>query len=164
MGNKPKSPHLTRRDFTKIVSTFIGSIIGLIAGIPIIGYVVSPAIGGTKEDDWISLGLLENYEIDKPTLFTFTRSKVNGWERSSKSYGVYVLKQNDTDVQVVSNICTHLSCRVKWVEETESYNCPCHDAKFGKTGEVLFGPPPRALDEFEHKIEEGILSIHLIGD
>ena len=163
MAKKVKSPTLSRRDFAKVMTAFVSSLMGAIMGIPIIGYIISPAVKGQELDDWVSVGPLENYPVSTPQLFTFTRTKVNGWERTTNSFGVYVLRNADGNVKVISNVCTHLSCRVTYKEETQSYDCPCHDAKFDINGEVLYGPPPRPLDLYhETEIdEEGNLLIHL---
>jgi Rieske Fe-S protein len=61
---------------------------------------------------------------------------------------------------VLSSRCTHLSCTVNWSEEAQAFLCPCHDAKFGKDGEVLDGPPPEPLGHFEYSVdEEGVVTI-----
>jgi len=164
MPRKPSSPKLSRREFTAAVMTFVGSIMGAVIGLPLIGYIISPAVKSKKIDDWISLGLLDGYPIGIPTPFSFTRTKVNGWERTTNSYGVFILRESVNKVKVLSNVCTHLSCRVNWVEETNSYDCPCHDAKFDINGDVIYGPPPKPLvqwaDEELQIDEEGNLLIH----
>jgi Rieske Fe-S protein len=162
MAEKVKSPKMDRREFAKIVTAFLGTVMGAIVGIPIIGYVIDPALKSQESDDWISLGPLENYPIGVPTPFSFTQTKVNGWERSTLSYGTYVLRHSEieNDLKVLSNRCTHLSCRVTFKEETQTYDCPCHDAKFDIEGEVIYGPPPHPLDEYAHKVEEGVLYIN----
>jgi len=156
---------MSRSDFVKVVTAFLGSIMGLVVGIPAIGYLISPARKRSASDDWIPLGPLENYPEGIPTLFNFTRTKVNGWERTVNSYGVFVIRKSDQDVTVLSNKCTHLSCRVNWVAEDQFFFCPCHDAQFGIDGKVLDGPPPRPLDTYAGeavKIEEGNLFIHFV--
>lgn len=46
--------------------------------------------------------------------------------------------------------CTHLSCPVHYAKENDRLECPCHEGGFSaKTGEVLYGPPPRPLDKIE---------------
>lgn len=46
--------------------------------------------------------------------------------------------------------CTHLSCSVFYKPGTDVIYCPCHNGSFdAKTGEVLAGPPPRALPNLE---------------
>ncbi len=52
--------------------------------------------------------------------------------------------------------CTHLSCPVYYSKERERLECPCHEGGFSaKTGEVLYGPPPRPLDKIEIEIHNG---------
>ena len=164
MATKVNSPKLSRREFTSIVTAALGSIMGLLVGVPLIGYIISPAIKKQSEEgDLVSLGPLENYPIGIPTLFTFTRSKVNGWERTANSYGVYVYREDESKIMVLSNVCTHLSCRVTFKEDQNAYVCPCHDASFDIHGEVLGGPPPRPMDEYEWQIdEEGNLLINFV--
>jgi len=161
MAKKTSSPNLSRRDFSKIVMTFLGSIMGAFVGIPIIGYIISPALKTQTIDEWVSLGALDGYPIGSPKLFSFTRTKVNGWERTTKSFGVFVLRKSGSELKVFSNVCTHLSCRVKWSDEDSAYVCPCHNAQFAINGEVIYGPPPHPMYEYKFKVEEGNILIHL---
>jgi menaquinol-cytochrome c reductase iron-sulfur subunit len=157
-----RSRNISRRDFTLSVMTFVGSIMGVVVGIPVIGYLISPAMSAQKSDAWIPLGSLANYPAGVPTPFSFTRTKVNGWEKTVNSLSVFVLRGEGDDVKVMSSVCTHLSCRVTWHKESDEYICPCHDAHFSRDGNVLSGPPPRPLSTFETKIESGNLFIHLV--
>ncbi|NPA31305.1 MAG: ubiquinol-cytochrome c reductase iron-sulfur subunit [Chloroflexi bacterium] len=158
-----RNPHdLSRRDFFKIVGSFVSGIMGVMLGIPLISYFISPALDEQGGEKWIPAGPLENYPLGKPTLFTFTLTKQHGWEKTSQSYGVYIIRHSDTEVTVFSNVCTHLACRVRWKDELGEFVCPCHDAHFAETGEVISGPAPRPLDKYEYKIEDGILYIHLV--
>jgi Rieske Fe-S protein len=152
---------MDRRSFVKIVTASLGSMMAAIVGLPVIQYFISPALGKTSGDEWISLGSVDNYPLDLPTLFNFTITKVNGWERSSMSYGAFVLRKEGQDPIVLSDVCTHLSCRVNWDEESKEFNCPCHAAFFDQDGEVVSGPPPRALDRYETRIDGDQLFIHL---
>jgi menaquinol-cytochrome c reductase iron-sulfur subunit len=161
MPKEYRSPVLDRRNFVKIVTSALGSVMAALVGLPVIQYFISPALGQDGGDEWVSLGPLENYPFGTPTLFNFTLTQVNGWERSSQSYGVFVLREEGKDVVVFSDVCTHLSCRVNWDNEQGEFQCPCHAAFFDKYGSVVTGPPPRPLDRFEIKLEEGQLFIHL---
>lgn len=156
-----ESHSLDRRDFVKVVIGVTGTIMGAVIGLPAISYLISPARQGGASEAWIPLGPLENYPVGTPTQFNFTRTKINGWEKTVNSYGVYVVRftENEADLRVFSNMCTHLSCRVTWEEDPQQYICPCHDAHFAMDGAVISGPPPRPLVEYEHKIEEGSLFI-----
>lgn len=161
MARKYRSPVLDRRSFVKIITSALGSLMAAVVGLPVIQYFISPALGKEVGDEWISLGTLEDYPLNIPTLFNFTLTKINGWERSSQSYGVYVLREEGKDPVAFSDVCTHLSCRVNWDEEKNEFYCPCHAAFFDKYGNVVSGPPPRPMDRYETNIDGGQLFIHL---
>jgi len=152
---------LTRRDFIKTAVAFIGGLIGLTVGIPTLAYLLTPSLRKNEEDAWINLGALDEYSLGIPRLFQFTRTKVNGWERTGVSYGVFVVRQDEKNVRVFSNICTHLGCHVNWHPEVQNYISPCHDGHFDILGNNISGPPPRPLDEFVTKIENGSLFVLL---
>lgn len=156
------SNNLDRRDFVRIILTFLGSIIGAVIGIPALSFLISPATKVKSGESWIPLGALESYSLETPTLFTFTRTTVNGWEKSVNSVGVYVVRISEDQCEVVSNLCTHLSCRVSWKDDLNQYVCPCHDAHFDLNGQVCSGPPPAPLNKFETKLEDGNLFIHFV--
>lgn len=158
----PKSHTVTRRDFVSLVTIFIGSAIGAVVGLPALAYLISPALKVQTSEDWIPLGPLENYPEGVPTSFSFVRVKENGWEKTANSYGVYVIR-NGENVIAFSNICTHLSCRVTWKEDTQIFVCPCHDGHFDIQGKVTAGPPPRPLDTYQTKLEDGNLFIFFKG-
>jgi hypothetical protein len=49
------SHEVQRRDFINIVLVGLGSVIGLIIGIPAIAYLLSPAVKVHEEEAWIPL-------------------------------------------------------------------------------------------------------------
>ena len=152
---------LNRRDFIKTVSAGIGGLIAGLIGIPSIAYLLSPSAGATADDAVLDLGPLDSYPIGLPTRFYFTRTKVNGWERTANNYGLYVVRTSEQNVRVFSDICTHLGCRVTWQPNIENYVSPCHDGHFDKLGNVVSGPPPRPLDEHVTRVDGGNLYISL---
>lgn len=158
--NRNSTPHdVSRRSFVKIVMTFLGAVMTGIIGIPAIGYLISPAARKPESDVWIPLGPLGNYPIGVPIRFNFTRSTINGWEKTVNSHGVFVVRQDESQARVFSNVCTHLGCRVSWHTDLQHYVSPCHDGHFDIVGTVISGPPPRPLDEFTTKVETGNLYI-----
>lgn len=153
MNRNPTPQDVSRRDFVKIVMTFLGTVMSGVIGIPAIGYLISPAARKAESEAWIALGPLDNYPIGIPIPFNFTRTTLNGWEKTVNGYGVFVVRQDESQVRVFSNICTHLGCRVSWHTDLQHYVSPCHDGHFDILGAVISGPPPRPLDEFTAKIE-----------
>jgi len=149
---------LDRRDFMKATIVSIGGIIGAAIGIPAIPYIIGPA---QKQDaaDWIRLGAVSKVELNVPTLFKLTLETQTGWVNSEEEFSVYVLTENGQDYTVMSNVCTHLGCRVRWIPEQGEFFCPCHNGVFAKDGTVVDGPPPRPLDKFEYKVEDGSIFV-----
>ncbi len=152
---------ITRREFIKGTVTVIGGLIGAVIAIPSIVYLLSPALQVKEDTDLIDLGSLENYPIGLPKRFETTRTKVNGWERTAINYGLFVVRKSDSEVRVFSDICTHLGCRVSWHEDEKHYVSPCHNGHFDIVGNVVSGPPPRPLDEYITKIDNGNLFVQL---
>lgn len=157
--------HLSRREFTLAVSAAVGGIMGLTVGLPAIGYMIGPATKTNASEGWIQLGSVDKIPVGVPTLYTFSRTKVNGWERTVSTYGVYVLITEDNQVSALSNVCTHLGCRVSWKEDENYFACPCHAGFFDVDGNIIDGPPPRPLVSYPVKVdEEGVLSIYYGGE
>jgi len=157
------SHELSRRDFIKVTTGIVGGLIGAIVGLPSIFYLIDPALQEGGKEAWIPIGKFDDMAIGKPYPFSFTRVQVNGWERTASSFGGYAIRKSDSpdDLLILNSKCTHLACTVNWSEEAAAYICPCHDAKFGIEGEVLDGPPPRALDVYEeHRMtDDGLIEI-----
>ena len=153
--------NINRRDFIKATTACVGGLIGVMIGIPAIAYLLLPSLRKVEDDSIVDLGPLENHPVDVPTRFEFTRTRVNGWERTAVNYGLYVVRKSEREVQVFSDICTHLGCRVTWHPEIQHYVSPCHDGHFDILGKNISGPPPRPLDEFATKIENGNLFVLL---
>ena len=59
-----------------------------------------------------------------------------------------VLQPRVGEYVALSAVCTHLGCIVKWIDESQEFLCPCHAGRFSAGGQVLGGPPPRALDTY----------------
>jgi len=155
------SPGVSRRDFMKSTTLLIGGFMGAALAAPSIAFLISPVLAKKQDDAWVDLGPLDGYPLGQPTLFEFTRTQVNGWERTGMSYGVFVVGTDDANARVISNICTHLACRVNWHAEVQHFVSPCHDGHFDRLGRNISGPPPRPLDEFTARIEGGSLHIQL---
>jgi Rieske Fe-S protein len=154
-----RSPGVSRRDFIKGTTYLIGGLMGAVIAAPAIAFLLSPALAKQQDSAWVDLGRLERYPLGQPTLFEFTRTQVNGWERTGMSYGVFVVRMDAAKARVFSNICTHLACRVNWHPEVRHFVSPCHDGHFDMLGRNISGPPPRPLDEFITRIEGGRLHI-----
>lgn len=144
---------LDRRQFMGIATWAIGAIVAALYSVPAIAYLIGPALRRDEEEDWLFLGTTSRVELDTPTLFKTTVEREAGWIVNQEELTAYVLTEDGRNYVAMSNICTHLGCRVRWIEDQQQFFCPCHNGVFDKDGEVLEGPPPRPLDRFEVNVE-----------
>jgi len=64
-------------------------------------------------------------------------------------------------VEARSLWCTHTGCEVKWQEDRQIYFCACHEGKYDAQGQVIAGPPPRALTPIPITVTETAI---LVGE
>ena len=141
------------------VTGAISAIIGFGLGIPAIAYIVGPSLKKEETQSWINLGSTSKVELGTPSLFKTKIQRQTGWIVNEEQISVFVLTENGRDFQAMSNICTHLGCRIRWIDDREEFFCPCHNGVFDKDGRIVSGPVPRPLDRFETKVENGQLFV-----
>jgi menaquinol-cytochrome c reductase iron-sulfur subunit len=145
--------YVDRREFVGGVVGVVAAIMSAAMGLPIIGYLVAPALQNGGAAGWVPLGPLSALRPDVPTPFTFSRLKQVGWKRTKVNRTAYAIQDAAGNLTILSDVCTHLSCKVRWDEAQGAFVCPCHDGVFDRQGSVVSGPPPRPLDRYEAKIE-----------
>ena len=153
---------LSRRNFMQSAIWGIGGLIGIVFGVSAVTYVVGPSLKKQQTETWVRLGPTSKVELGVPTLFTFTVLTQTGWIENTEEVSVYVLSTDARTYIAMSNICTHLGCRVRWITEQDQFFCPCHNGVFDISGNVLAGPPPRPLDQYDVKVENNQLYV-LVG-
>ena len=63
--------------------------------------------------------------------------------------------------KVLSGVCTHLGCIVKWEENKSRFYCPCHKGYFDKEGNVTAGPPPAPLETYDVEVEGNLVFVQV---
>jgi menaquinol-cytochrome c reductase iron-sulfur subunit len=154
---------LSRRDFMQTAIWGIGGLIGVGFGITAAVYVVGPALAKQQTSTWVPLGPASKVETGTPTLFSFSLQTQTGWISSNEEISVYVLTTDGRTYIAMSNICTHLGCHVRWIDDQQKFFCPCHNGQFDINGKVIGGPPPRPLDRYDVKVENDILYVQVGG-
>jgi len=150
---------ISRRGFVGGVVALVGGVITVVVGLPVIGYIVSPALAKGGDEEWIILGPASSVPLGVPTPFTYSLVKKVGWKIQRINRTVYSVTEDGLNFVVMSDACTHLSCKVTWQGEQDAYVCPCHDGFFDTLGFVISGPPPRPLYRYESKVENDQLMI-----
>jgi glycine/D-amino acid oxidase-like deaminating enzyme/nitrite reductase/ring-hydroxylating ferredoxin subunit len=55
-------------------------------------------------------------------------------------------KDEHGNLHALHSECTHMKCTIAWNAAENSWDCPCHGARFSITGEVLTGPAATDLE------------------
>ena len=63
---------------------------------------------------------------------------------------------NNDQYLAYSRKCAHLGCSVDFDTARACLRCPCHRGVYdSRTGNVMFGPPPRPLDQIVLQMRAG---------
>jgi len=137
---------------------FIMGFIGLALSIPLVGYVISPALR-RQERDWAEAGSLKEVTSGDPQPLSIVVTTQDGWIRAATVRSVWAVQHPDGQVVVYAPLCTHLGCAYHWEQPERKFFCPCHNGIYDIEGKVLSGPPPRPLDRLPVKVEQGRLYV-----
>lgn len=92
---------------------------------------------------------------NKPLLVVLAERHQDGWYETRQQTVVYLDKdESGNGYRALSATCTHLGCGVTWDDAKKQFLCPCHGGVFDRSGKVLAGPPPRAMDRFEARLND----------
>jgi Rieske Fe-S protein len=65
---------------------------------------------------------------------------------------VAAYRSEDGQLTLLSPVCTHMKCLVRWNGAARTWDCPCHGSRFAATGDVLGGPAEAALEKLEQTV------------
>lgn len=130
--NRTEANEVSRRDFAKLLSVVSG------------GMVLGNAMIAGKAFFSEEKPVGEKQKVCKTTDIPVGGTKSFVLENDTVPY--ILIHTEDGSFYSYEQKCTHLSCAVYYKPGTMKIECPCHNGWFDvKTGEVLQGPPPRAL-------------------
>ncbi len=147
-----------RRKFLRWATGVGGFFSALLAGIPALRAFLSPAFRHKRQEKWIRLGDVDQFDPEVPTKVDFVDTVNDAWVETRRLRNVWIYTEDGENFTVYNGRCTHLGCNYFLDEEQKVFRCPCHTGFFDlKSGQVLGGPPPRPLDTLAVKVENGVL-------
>jgi len=147
-----------RRAFLRWATGIGGVVSALLAGIPAVRAFLSPTFRHKRQEKWIRLGEVDQFDPETPTKVDFVDSVSDAWVEGRRLRSVWIYTEDGETFTVYNGRCTHLGCNYALDAEKKVFRCPCHTGFFDlKTGTVLGGPPPRPLDTLAVKVEDGVL-------
>jgi len=67
-----------------------------------------------------------------------------------------LVRAADGEYVAYSRKCAHLGCSIEFDSQRRCLVCPCHRGAYdARTGQVMYGPPPRPLDQILLHIRAG---------
>ena len=129
---------VTRREFARYL--VLGAAVLAGANVGIAAWTQLRSINTGKPRAIVAL---DDVEIDGTYLFRYP----------ADDDPAVLLRMGDREVVAFSQKCTHLGCVVFYQPDENRWHCPCHEGNFeAATGEVISGPPPRALGRIDVEI------------
>jgi menaquinol-cytochrome c reductase iron-sulfur subunit len=154
-NQEPSNPP-SRRGFFKYLVNGIGATIAAILAIPLGGFYALPALKKAKLI-WKECGAVEDFTVGEIKLVPLKPLERRQWPEDWGTEAAFVYRRDDGSFVVYNLHCTHVGCPVNWSPQAKRFFSPCHGGVFDADGRVLAGPPPRPLDRYEVKIENGVL-------
>jgi len=72
----------------------------------------------------------------------------------------FILFGQNENLWAVSRTCTHLGCKLNFIEDKQFLECPCHQSRFSTDGTVLKGPAKNPLPRYP--VEQTADSTYLV--
>ncbi len=151
---------VSRRSFFGALLCVGAAGMGAILAVPVLRYVLYPLYAKSSKDTWSPIGEKGAFSnLSKPILTPLDLKQVDGWREVDSSQAVYVTKDPQGQLGVLSSICPHMGCTVAWRQGQNDFYCPCHESVFRADGTHVSGPSPRGMDALPHKIVNGKLMV-----
>jgi len=132
--------------------TFLGTgaaLAGAAAILPRLGRAADSSDEGALTAD---LGKVADLNSGDPILVTAQLRDASG--KQVKEEKVYVRAVKGGGWVVLSAICTHLKCKIKYDDGKHNFLCPCHKSEFDLSGKVLKKPAKKNLPDYSKDVCE----------
>jgi menaquinol-cytochrome c reductase iron-sulfur subunit len=139
----------------------VGSVfVGALLSVPLIRFALFPLIRRTTELKSAPVGAVSEFaSLSEPAMRIIQIEQVDGWRKMISEKAVYVTKNQQNQLLVLTSVCPHLGCTVPWKKEKNQFICPCHGATFTKEGTRIGGPSLRGMDALESSVQNGQLLV-----
>jgi menaquinol-cytochrome c reductase iron-sulfur subunit len=158
-GHRPEEPDdPSRRRFLTRMSLGLSGLIGVVLGIPLVGYLLAPLLR-PPQPEWIDVGAADGFQPGETKEMAFTDISPLPYAGLTAATAIYVRRAQGDDFTVFAVNCTHLGCPVNWLASAEIFLCPCHGGVFYRDGEPAAGPPQHPLYRYQTRVVGGKLQV-----
>ena len=157
----PPGPSLeARRSFLGVLLGLGSFCVGALLAVPLIRFALFPLLRQSTELKSSAIGNVSEFSsLTEPAMRTIQIEQVDGWRKAVSEKAIYVTKDSQGQLQVLSSICPHLGCTVPWDADRKKFVCACHNSIFSPDGARISGPSLRGMDTLETSVEDGQLLV-----
>lgn len=149
-----------RRSFLGALLALGSFFVGALLSVPLIRFTLFPLLRRTTELEPSPVGSLSEFSsLSEPVAKIIQIELVDGWRKAVSEKTVYVTKDKNGKLSVLSSICPHLGCTVPWVKDKSEFVCPCHGAVYTPDGSRISGPSLRGMDTLDTTVQNGQLLV-----
>ena len=149
-------PNAERRRFLTKLSLVLGGIGAALASIPSIAFL----LGLRKPPQvWRTVGKVDDFKVGTTVNVAFQDSSPLSWSGVTAQTAAWLRRNAEQEFIAFSMNCTHLGCPIRWLSDANLFMCPCHGGVFYSDGRVASGPPPKPLNQYPVRVENGEVQI-----
>lgn len=157
---KYEAPVDDRRSFLGVLLGIGSVLVGSLLSVPLLRFALFPLLRRTTELKSSPLGDVAEFStLSEPVLRTIQIEQVDGWRKAVSEKAVYITKDAQGQLRVLTSVCPHLGCTVPWNKEKKQFICPCHGGTFTPDGARVSGPSQRGMDTLETSVQDGKLLV-----
>jgi menaquinol-cytochrome c reductase iron-sulfur subunit len=154
------SPVQSRRSFLGVWVGVGSALVSSLLAVPLIRFAVFPLLRRTTVLKSSPLGPLAEFSSStEPVIRTIQIEQVDGWRKAISEKAVYITKDQQGRLRVLTSVCPHLGCTVPWNKDRKLFVCPCHGGTYMLDGSYVSGPALRGMDTLETSVEDGQLMV-----
>lgn len=159
-SENPETQSTDRRSFLRMLTGIGVATVGALLSVPLFRFALYPMFVKTSGTGWSDLGSVQEIErLTFPVQRTITVEQLDGWRKVVSEKTVFIVKTPEGRLRILSPVCPHLGCMIGWDSSKQRFISPCHGGIFSPDGSLIAGPPRRAMDELESKIEQDRLLV-----
>ena len=116
--------------------TIGGAAVSLFLAIPLVRFSAYPLRKKASDENWSDVGPVADFAgLAEPIAKTITVERRDAWQSTSSQTAVYVLPAQAGQFRILSPVCPHLGCSIRWINTDKKFICPCHKGTFSAEGE-----------------------------
>lgn len=159
-GSPLQAGGVKRRSFLGALLAVGSSFVMSLLAVPLSRFALFPVLRSTTQLKQSDLGPATDFSsLSEPVMRKIQIEQTDGWRKAISEKAVYVIKDQQGKLCVLSSICPHLGCTVPWNSKKQQFVCPCHAGTYKADGTRVSGPALRGMDALETSEQDGKLLV-----